>query len=363
MTCVAILNSRQSKTPAGNDPWVKGTLAAVDHAARNGWTIASSIGLNTWELVTWAAGQKRMPLRLFCPGDFTDDEKTAIFQRFGLIAELVEWSPVIRRLGQSASKDWWLKRDATIIAAADVLLPVSVRNGGRMKELLQARQSAVDEKFRISYSAIAHHAHSTITAANLNPELLSWPTGWLIHWTRACHGPWPGEREAEFYSDLIQSEDEYCHSARRTLGRILCESRIRASAWRIGAGAPMVAFTELSPSDSLKLMRWRPRWSRWSFEPYGIAIRTETAMQLGAQPVRYVDEREWSLLTDAEKSFAHHRGKNADVWPSEREWRLSGDLDLAAIPSAQIRILVRRPSECSGLQQYCSHRILSLESA
>jgi hypothetical protein len=231
-----------------------------------------------------------------------------------------------------------------------------------MHELLELKRAAVDETFRTAYSTVTHHAPGTSSPTNLDPEIMRWPDGWLIHWTRACHGPWPGETDADFYSDLVRSGDEYCRSALRSLRRILDESRIRASAWRIGSGQAMVAFTALSPNDSLKLMRWRPRWSRWSFEPYGIAIRAELATQIGARLVRYVDEAEWKLLTDAEKPFAHRRGRNADVWPAECEWRIAGDLNLAPIAPEQIRILVRRPSECSELQVHRSSPTLSLES-
>ena len=67
MTRVAILNSRQSKTPLGSDPWVSQTLKAVNFAAGQDWTILSSVGMNTWELVTWAAGRSRAKLELILP--------------------------------------------------------------------------------------------------------------------------------------------------------------------------------------------------------------------------------------------------------------------------------------------------------
>jgi hypothetical protein len=123
----------------------------------------------------------------------------------------------------------------------------------------------------------------------------------------------------------------------------------------------MVAFTELTPADSLKLMRWRPRWSRWSFEPYGIAITREAAANIGARPVRYVDETEWKSFADAEKPFSHRRGRKADIWPAECEWRIAGDVDLSAIPAEDIRLLVRDHAERDTIQPHCSYRVYSLQ--
>ena len=107
----------------------------------------------------------------------------------------------------------------------------------------------------------------------------------------------------------------------------------------------MVAFTELSPVASIPLMRWRSRWARWSFEPYGIAISRDWALGNGLKPVRYVTESEWTSLTGSEKPFCHRVGGNAGAWPAEREWRCHGDLGLSAVPSDLLRVIVRDQEE------------------
>jgi len=58
VTLAAVLNSRQSKTPVGNDPWVKNTLAAVGDIAEQGLVLLTSLGMLTWELVAWACGMQ-----------------------------------------------------------------------------------------------------------------------------------------------------------------------------------------------------------------------------------------------------------------------------------------------------------------
>lgn len=361
MTRVAILNSRQSKTPVGNDSWVKATLSAVEYAASQNWTIVSSFGLNTWELVTWAAGRHRVPIALLCPDDLPQGNRSELLRRFDISPDLVEWVAVSRGVGRSSTKNWWEHRDAAVMAVADQLIPVGVRKAGRVNALLAATNKPIDERFKVPYSPVPHHVRDAVHTDHLNPDIANWPDGWLIHWTRACHGPWPGESDATFYSDMTGPGDHYCRSAFATLRRILSESRLRGSSWKIGADVSVVAFTELSPVESLALMRWRPRWSRWSFEPYGVAIRRGVAESLGVGPVRYVEAKEWRRIPDSERPFTHSAGEKADVWPAEREWRLIGDLSLERVPPEHLKVITRSPSERREFESGCSSLVLSLE--
>lgn len=362
MTRVAILNSRQSKTPVGNDPWVQRTVAAVAYAAGQGWEIVSSIGLNTWELVTWAAGRHGARLLLLCPDDLSDLDREEVLRRFALSSERTSWIPVPRGRGRSLTKGWWEERDKSIISAADRVLPVSVRKDGRIENLIsQSAGCLADEAFRVPYSSASHHARDLLSKDRLNPDLDMFSDDWLIHWTRACHGPWPGEAEADYYSDLVTSGDVYCRSAAATLGRILAESRLRGSSWRIGENTPVVAFTALSPIESLKLMRWRPRWSRWSFEPYGVAIRRRVAEMIGIRPVRYVEDYEWKSIPDSAKPLTHRKGKKADIWPAEREWRAVGDVPLESLSEYDLCVIVRSAGERAIADRTRDLRVIHFE--
>lgn len=361
MTSVAILNSRQSKTPAGKDPWVRATLVAVEYAAANGWTIISSIGLNTWELVSWAAGRHDARQVLICPDDPSGTDYGDLIRRFNLKSELVEWRSITRSSGRSQRKKWWAGRDCEIVEAAEILLPVSIRQGGNLDSLLSTHSTkSVDDRFRIAYKPITHHERDAVVDSELNPDLHDWSDRWLIHWTRACHRPWPGESESDYYTDLVESGDEYCRSAGATLRRILSERLIRASSWKIGVGRPMVAFTELTPTESLRLMRWRPRWSRWSFEPYGIAITKEVAAGLGVRPVRYVPDCEWKTLSIDEKPLAHREGKADGFWTAEREWRCAGNVNLSLVPTSDLRVIVRSRREAAELFNSSPAQILPI---
>src|SRR3972149_3924792 len=57
MASAAILNSRQSKTPICKDEWAINTVAAVGHATLfKEWDVISSVGMFTWDFVTWLRG-------------------------------------------------------------------------------------------------------------------------------------------------------------------------------------------------------------------------------------------------------------------------------------------------------------------
>lgn len=356
MKRVAILNSRQSKTPAGADPWVLRTLDAVEWAKENGHDVISSVGQFTWDLVSWAAFRQGLHLDLVIPPLASDACEAIAGDLFGpgsYESDRIRWI----RLESSSSlerKTWWRTRDQAVIESADIAIPVSLRPGSGLSALITSRSSMLEVfgRFQTPYQPTAHHVRSLIDPARINPELERWPAGFLIHWTRLSHGPWPGESKAEYFRDFVGNISPgaaYHRSAFATLSRILREGRIRASAWKTGQRTPMVAFTECSPLESIPLMRWRSRWSRWSFEPYGIALHRDWLAAQGARPVRYVAEREWMSLSAEEKPWSHRRGRAAEVWPPEREWRHSGNLRIDHAPPDAIRILARTPEDVANL--------------
>jgi hypothetical protein len=358
MASAAILNSRQSKTPICKDEWAINTTAAVGHAAQiNEWDIVSSVGMFTWDFVTWLAGSHTTVLHLVVPrakGTDGSEITNSIIRDFALVPDRVRWHFIDVAPADLDSKKWWPRRDRMVIETANVILPVSLRRGGALEELLHGSNIRVrcDHRFEvISYDPESHHLRELVDATRLTGEIRNWGSDWLIHWTRTCHGPWPGETTAQFFQDFMEWHDDYCRSGFRTLLRILRERLIRASSWRIGDKQAMVAFTELSPVDSIPLMRWRPRWTNWAFEPYGIAIRRDLAPALGIRPVRYVPADEWRKIPPEEKPFTHSVGKTDPIWPMEREWRCAGDIDLETIPADARRLIVRDHAETRSAQE------------
>ena len=362
MNRVAIINSRQTKTPAGDDPWICATLAAVDHAvSTNGWEIVSSIRMITWDLVTWRTGMTGGTIQLVIPlADESEEDKTkeSILTEYGLDAARTSWQFFSVPASDLAKKSWWPERDQRVIELADVIFPVSLRPNGLLEQLMGQRDSRADSRFTTAYKPQPRHAKELVDPNRLNPELAHWPGDYLIHWTRASNGPWPGEKTASFLEDLVQSREHYCRSAFATLQRILREGVIRASSWRIADDRSVVSFTELSPLDSLSLMRWRARWARWSFEPYGIAVHRDWAMSRDVQPVRYVSEQEWKALSPEERPFCHRIGVKAGEWPAEREWRCLSDFSLRDAPDDAVRIIVRDCKESEKMKAISESLVL-----
>lgn len=352
MTRVAILNSRQSKTPIGKDDWLLNTVAAVSHVAKgNGWDIVSSVGLLTWDFVTWLAGPYKVHLDLVvsrATGTSGDEIKAKIIRDLDLNPDQVRWHFIDLPPSAAKTKTWWPKRDRKVLELADLAFPVSTRRHGALENLITSGDfhTKYDRRFEtIAYRPVSHQLEIPIIHERMNETVHNWDSGWLIHWTRARHGPWPGETMAQFFTDLMVWPDEYCRSGRRTLLRILEERLIRASSWKIGSNCPMVAFTGLSPTESIPLMRWRSRWTRWAFEPYGIAIHRDWAEPRGIRPVRYVPAEGWDKVPGEDRPFTHSIGKNDPIWPAEREWRSAGDVNLGSIPREAMRIIVRDESE------------------
>jgi hypothetical protein len=107
-------------------------------------------------------------------------------------------------------------------------------------------------------------------------------------------------------------------------------------------------------------MKWRARFVRWNFEPYGIAIDIEYAKSIGIRPVIYGSSETYGSLAEDGRPFFQNKGEKAGDWKPEREWRLYGNLDLRRIPPGKMRVIVRRKSEIAQLQDLTSSEILAL---
>lgn len=337
---VLIVNSAHGKYPVGSEGWIQATRTAVREIAATGSVFICSTEPLPWDLVTWLAGASGAHMRLIV--------KTAAGERGYLEFErlTVDFSLDRERVAplfftaeppliQAHPKDSWQVRDRLAFAAAEAIYPVSIRPEGRLERLMQEPEfrSRIRNDFRIPWTPCGFIPRYTLTGRSWRP--LS-PGEWLVHWTRACPGKWPGEAMHEYFHDMFANGTVYARNAAETLLRIIGESRIRGSSWKMPGGAHAVALTSLSPGDAIKLMRWRKRYVHLAFEPYGIAIRKEELVERGAGKVRYVRSGELSTETDL---FAHAAGEE-DGWMREREWRLSGDLDMSSISRRAVAAIV-----------------------
>ena len=359
-----ILNSRQTKTPCGNDPWIISSLKAVRYAIDNDYILVASLGMNTWELICWAGGSFYGYQLIVLPVASTENVELIIkktLDDFNLDFNRTGWIFYDTASKTKASKADWPVRDRLAINSADVIMPVSIRPGGNLLSMLNQHISSdeknVIENFRGQYGR--RKRNQVTMPEQTNEKLSNMDWNYITHWTRTCYGPWPGETRHKFYHKMIHSKEHYPNAALETLKNILLEKKIRGSSIHLRQGNRAVAFSSLHPKDVLSLMRWRKRYVRWNFEPYGIAFTREIAIRAGIQPVLYGEPDHYNRLNERDKPYFQSQGIDGGNWREEREWRYIGDLDLTEIKPDDIKIIVRKPDETESLAGITDSEIIS----
>jgi len=357
-----ILNSRQSKTPFGGCEWVKKTVEAVKYAVGRRMPVISSVGMNTWEIILWATqnyGGNGIVILPFEKNDNPHGLIDSISNDFCLNKDDFAFVFVHSGNESRSRKSWWESRDRLAFNIADYIFPVSVRRDGKWINFINSTNAQFKE---IEYSYKARY-EPKMKEVKANENILkdiyrceNWE--WLTHWTRKFYGPWPGERSCDFYRALVASESDYPRKASDTLKKIISERLLRGSSSRIRGGTNVVAFTSLEPSDAVKLMKWRSRYVRYTFEPYGIAIHKEAALNIGIKPVRYVKGNEDT--PDVDIGFV--QGYDKGNWSMESEWRYIGDLDLGMFDKDDIRVIVPKTKEIQDFQSVSPFKIIALDN-
>jgi len=346
-----ILNSRQTKKPTGDHPWVQNTYRAVQHAVENGNVILSSAGMNTWEFVVWATGNLGGSQIIIIPIDIKDDPREIrddLIKDFNLDRERTAIMYIRTRRRGLRNKSAWAERDTIAVETANTIYPVSVRKNGNLERLFKnnpnkASRALMD--FNIDYNPVTVPERIQLEARDLHPEIRNHEWPYLTHYTRSTYNPWPGESSADYYRAIFESEGDYPRSALATLKRIIADKKIWASYYHIRGGYKVVSLTELKPHEAVSIIRWRPRFVRWNFEPYGIAIDKEFARSIGIRPVIYKPSKEFDSLPEEDKPYYQNPGDKGGEWEPEREWRHLGNIDLSGIPEDKIHILVRNECE------------------
>jgi hypothetical protein len=348
----AILLSRQPLQPDGSTPWVEQCIQAVRWIGSRGFTLLTSTGLSTWELLSVIASREGVAQRLIIPvgtGEDTDRcleqarENLELDATTRIVALPAEAESGSGRAGHLQS------RDRRVAAEADLLVPIALRPGGGMERLLatQAAGKQVEAGFRIPITrpkaGIGYHVdQSRITAA-----LRGIREDYVIHWTRTSNGPWPSESPACYYRAILDSS-AYPRSAFATLRNILHSGIIFGSHRHMPRGVSAVCFSAAPPVRFAPLMRWRARYRQMSFEPYGIGIERSCAVASGIRPVLYHDPKH--PPAGAERWLWQSRGTKGN-WEPEAEWRSRGDFDLGSIPNEKIIAFCYRQQEAKEIER------------
>lgn len=349
----AILLSQQPMRPCGRDPWVRQTRNAVLWVKANALVLRSSVGMQTWELITALASLERVPLSLLIPAA-TEEQyvqiRGSVLTQFDLDEDNVTFRALLPNDGEAYDKNKFMQeRDRLIVLDADVVIPISIRPDGVMSSLVNEAErigKPVINSWRCKHEARQEPLGFVIDDNDLTEEVRTVEDRYLVHWTRAANGPWPSERAVDFYRDVVRSQ-RYPRSGFDTLQTIVRNRKIVAATKHMPGNTPCVCFSALTPYELAPLIRWRSRYRQMSFEPYGIGIQYETATAHGIQPVRYYQNTE-SPPADIENWLTQSNGIKSD-WRQEQEFRHRGEVDFSEIPLNKLICFCRTRKEAELL--------------
>jgi len=393
MEIAAILNSRKPRHVRPDDRWVLATRSLVRMACAQGCAIASSYGSMPYNLVTRMCACEGAPVIgvcddiLPCMGPenrldyFTNTYKGLFPTRNTLF--LSPFSPGSRPSRTVRAR----QRDDLVAALSSSILAAEVRADGNMAAVME---SAVRRNVRVTlflpeppdsrtkgnHQFLERHPECDVHTVSLESIQPGWgrATGpsepassgspgvhvllnplhkgeHLIHYTRSCPGPWPGQSVAQYCQSLIDGCRASAHTAFDTLMRILRENLIRGSARLVRGNTPVVSFTECLPYTLNELVRWRTGLIRWSFEPYGIAIRRQSLSPLGVEPTVYGPEGVFDELTEERRFLFQLVRPEGNDWSIEKEWRVRGDLRLSDVPREHVTVVVAQLEEAVIVQE------------
>ncbi len=341
----AILLSRQKLRPSLQDEWVRNLKKAVEFVKSEGWTLCSSVATANWEIITAGASIESVPVKLFIPIDY-ELTTNKLLKDFGLDVSTAQFINVGRDNRPLTPEELWKNRDHTVVSAAEILIPVSIRPGGNMSELVSVAKGAgknVNCDFQVRYEKAAAKLSYTIDETRLSDEIRSIGDDYVIHWTRSSNGPWPNEKKLDYYSSVLNST-AYPRNGLNTLQRIMSTKQIIASSKNMPGKIPTVSFSGLAATETIKLMRWRPRYRQMSFEPYGIGVAKKSALSMGIKQVRYYDARADGAPKGGPPWLTQSGGKITD-WRNEEEYRHKGDFDLSAVANDRLIAIFYRTAE------------------
>ncbi len=200
---VAILNSRQSLRPCGGDAWIKKTIETVRWIKQNNFTLISSTGMSTWELVTALASIEQVPLELYLvqdPKQSQSEQTEHILSQFGLAMRMVTCIQVSATASDGKSEILHA-RDMAILSAAGILVPISIRPEGNLSSLItqaKAGGKQIVQDFETTHKKPDEQYSYMLDRQTLTSSICNCKYDYIIHWTRATHGRWPNERSLDF---------------------------------------------------------------------------------------------------------------------------------------------------------------------
>ena len=369
---VALFNSRKPRELGAANRWLVALCRLLPELAQLSVTLAGSCGTLSYDLVTFFARDRGVPLLLVTTETLAEWPGTAGWA--GCSADLLTGSGGMGVLTCAVDPVACSKavrmvcRDRLLAHLADVHVLLEIRDRGNLLQALQHQQrhrpkrqwildvlensascrgnAVLQQEFpewsdRIAApsSACSVTGACSRTASDVSgkkrlipqprkePGEIPWDR-YLYHYTRSCPGPWPGQSYRQYLASLLEEDADRGHSVLDTLLRILKEGRVRGSHRLVRGVQSVVSWTSRPPWDLAEIRRWNRALIRWTFEPYGIAVHRRELRKVGAKPAIYGSAEVFEGLSPEERFRFQLQGSNEVSWKLEREWRLPGDLVL-----------------------------------
>lgn len=357
----AILLSRQAMRPTGSTNWIKNTYEALKWIKTNNYILISSVGMQTWEMITAIASDLKIKQKIYinCKDDQEFGNLTkSIIKQFELDINKSYLFPVYPKQNQSHLH----LRDELVLGNADILIPVSIRSDGFIMSYINANKNnqTIINKFQTEFQKRSRPLKYYIEINKINPQLSKIGKAYLIHWTRTANYNWPDESKTSYWRGIASSID-YPRGAIDTLKHILSTGKIISSSRHMPSGVKTVSFTSLPPIESLSLMKWRTRYREMSFEPYGIAIEKKWGIENGITAVNYYNPELKEKPNLEEIWYSHSKGIKTD-WQKEHEYRYNKDFDLTKLPKDKLLIICYKPDEIDKIKIIPGIKIISFMS-
>ena len=134
---ITLLNSRQSPRISSTSKWIEQTLTALRQYDHRKMALVSSLGMTTWEFLTWAGGRMGFSTVLILPAGSAQNFnvlRTKAIMDLGLDDTKVLALRPIRTGRNSSSELDSAIRDRWIMALSHSLVPISIRPGGHLEK-------------------------------------------------------------------------------------------------------------------------------------------------------------------------------------------------------------------------------------
>jgi hypothetical protein len=380
----SVFNSRKPRLVSPHEEWLSALRAALPRLSLENMGFSSSLGTLTYDLVAEYAHSVESSLLLVLSSPVEDivAAKASPLLGHGYTDSFILTCRTKAACCPKSTAQ--LCRDRMLAFLTDLHVILEIRPGGNLIATLLRQQLAsprfqriyisgrretadlgsyeLFERFPGRSKAFSLEADSGIGKAkeNLGPPIPGlahhrpWlPELWsdyLYHYTRSCPGPWPGQAYRAYLSSLLKNDPISGHTALDTLIRIVSEGRIRASSKLIRGSHKAISFTALPPPKLADLRKWNSALTRWTVEPYGVAVSRRLLKAHGASPTIYAKEAVYSRIKASYRFRFQRHELPGRSWKHEREWRLPGDFDFGSAVQGELFLFVDTHEDARRLQ-------------